>query len=113
MKKLPNCLLMVLLAGVVALAGCGKSDKTPAQTAPGMMDLPKFQEAFVSATPDQRTSVAAAANGIRYGRYPEALTALANLDSDPALTPPQKQAISNLLEGIKQASAKAPAAPPQ
>jgi hypothetical protein len=104
---------MVLLAGVVALAGCGKPDKTPAQTAPGMMDLPKFQQAFVSATPEQQTSVVAAAKCIRYGAYPDALAALAKLDSDPALTPPQKQAVSNLVEGIKGASTKAPAAPPQ
>ena len=111
MRTIRNSLPILLLAGLLAFVGCGKAAKDTPRNAPGMMDLPKFQQAFVSATPDQQASAVAVGSGVRYGLYPDALAALAKLDSDPALTPPQKEAVSNMVEGVKQAIAKAPAAP--
>jgi hypothetical protein len=103
----------ILLVGVLALAGCGKSGKSSAQGVPAAMDLPKFQQAFASATPEQQVSATKVHASIRYGLYPDALAALAKLDGDATLTGPQKQAVTNMIEGIKQTMAKAPAAPAQ
>jgi hypothetical protein len=102
----------MLLVGLLALAGCGKSGKNPAQAVPGAIDMPKFQQAFASGTPDQQANVTKVMSGVRYRLYPEALAALEKLGSDPAITEPQKQAVSNMVEGIKAAMAKAAAAPP-
>jgi hypothetical protein len=113
MNKIPSCLLTILLAGLLALVGCGKSGKSTAQSLPGGIDLPKFQQAFVSATPDQQANVTKVGAGIRYGLFSDALAALEKLGSDTTLTEPQKQAVSNMVEGIKAAMAKAPAAAPQ
>ena len=110
--KMRNCLLVILMAGVLALVGCGKAARNPAEGVPGMMDLPKFQQAFASATPDQRDSVANVSKGVRYGLYPDALAALEKLAGDATLTEPQKQAVNNMIQGIKQAAAKPPAPPP-
>jgi hypothetical protein len=49
--------------------------------------------------------------GVRYGTYPDALAALDKLASDPSLTEPQKKAVSDLIEGVKQTLAKAATAP--
>lgn len=104
---------MTLLVGLLALVGCGKSGKSTAQNVPAAMDLPKFQQAFAAGTPDQQASVTKVNSSVRYGLYPDALAALEKLTSDPALTEPQKQAVNNVIQGIKQAMPKAPAAPPQ
>jgi hypothetical protein len=111
--KTRNCLLIILLAGVFALVGCGKPPKNPAQDVPGMMDLPKFQQAFASGTPDQRGSVDSVCKSVRYGLFPDALAALDKLAGDSTLTEPQKQAVNNLIQGIKQKLANPPAAPPR
>ena len=103
----------MLLVGLLAFTGCGKSEKSTAQAVPGAIDMPKFQQAFTSGTPEQQANVTRVASGVRYRLYPEALTALEKLDGDSTLTAPQKQAINDLIQAIKQAMAKAPAAPPQ
>ena len=111
--KTTHWLPSLLLVGLLALVGCGKSGQSTAQSIPSAMDLPKFQQAFASGTPDQQANATKVTRSIRYNLYPDALAALDKLTSDPALTEPQKQAVSNVLQGIKQAMAKAPAAPPQ
>jgi hypothetical protein len=40
--KMRNHLLIILAAGVVALVGCGKSDKGGAHSIPAKMDFAKF-----------------------------------------------------------------------
>lgn len=111
--KTTHWLPSILLIGLLALIGCGKSGSSTAQKVPGTIDMPKFQQAFASGTPDQQANVTKVSSSVRYGLFPDALAALEKLSSDPALTEPQKQAVSNMVEGIKVAIAKAPAAPPQ
>src|ERR1035437_3463997 len=111
MKNTTNRLLMVLLAGVVAFAGCGKPASTQVQGTIAAMDIPKFQQAFPSPTPAQQSSIDKVRTGVRYRMYPDALAALDKLASDPSLTEPLKKAVSDLIEGVKQTLAKTAAAP--
>ena len=103
----------ILVAVVLALVGCGKSDSGGDRGIPSAMDLPKLQQAFPSPTPEQQANLAKVSEGVRYGLYPNALAALDKLAADPALTEPQKKAVADLIEGIKQTMAKAPAPPPR
>ncbi len=103
----------ILLAGMLALAGCGKSDQNQAQRVPAMMDLPKFQQAFPSPTPEQQTSLEKVISGVRYRLYPEALAALDKLSADPSLNDAQKKAVNDMIQGIKQTLSPAPASAPK
>ena len=103
----------VLVAGLLVFAGCGKSDKNSAQTGTVRMDLPKFQQAFPSPTPQQEANLSKVASGVRYRLYPDALAALDGLSNDPALTEPQKKAVADMIAGVQQAMTNAPAAPGQ
>jgi len=111
--KTTNWISGLLVAGLLGLAGCGKSDSAGDRGVPATMDLPKFQQAFPSPTPAQQSSIAKVTEGVRYGLYPNALAALDSLAKDPALTDAQKKAVSDLIEGIKQSMATAPAPPPR
>ena len=102
-----------LLAAVLVLAGCGKSDKSTAQRIPATMDITKFQQAFPAATPEQGNNIAKVTQGVRYRLYPDALAALNKLAADPTLTDPQKKAVNEMLQGIQQALTNAPASPPR
>jgi len=77
------------------------------------MDLPKLQQAFPAATPEQQACLSQAGDGIRYSLYPKAIAALEKLAADATLSEPQKKAVADMMEGIKQAMAQAPAAPAQ
>lgn len=106
-----NWITGLLLAGVVAFAGCGKPASTQVPGTITAMDIPKFQQAFPSPTPAQQSNIDKVRMGVRYGTYPDALVALDKLASDPSLTEPQKKAVSDLIEGVKQTLAKAATAP--
>ena len=108
-----NWLLGMLVASALAVGGCGKSDSTGDRGLPPALDLPKFLQAFPSPTPGQQSNIDRASQGIRYGLYPQALTALDKLAADPALTEAQKNAVSNLVAGIKHTMAKTPTPPAQ
>ena len=102
---------MFLFAGVLALAGCGKP-APPAPVQQGVtVDLPKLQEAFAKASPELQSSVAAVAQGFRYGDYPASITALAKLDSAPGVTEAQKKVVAEVAGQIQQLASKS-AAPP-
>jgi hypothetical protein len=109
--KTANWVSGMLAAGLLAFGGCGKSDQAGDRGIPAAMDLAKFQQAFPSPTPDQQSDIAKTSEGVRYGLYPNALAALDKLAGDPALTEPQKKAVNDLIQGIKQTLAKAPAPP--
>ena len=108
--KTTNWIAGFVLAGLLAFAGCGKSGKSTAQGIPATIDLAKFTQAFPSPAPKQQSHIAKVIHGVRYGLYPDALAALDKLASDSALTEPQKQAVNNMIGGIKQAIARSPAA---
>jgi hypothetical protein len=103
----------VLVAGLLVLAGCGKSDKNSAQAGMAGIDLAKFSQAFPSPTPEQQGTLAKVTSGVRYRLYPDAMTALEALASDATLTEPQKKAVADLMKGVSQAMTNAPAAPTQ
>lgn len=108
-----NWITGLALVALLACAGCGKSNKSSVERIPATMDLAKFSQAFPSPTPEQRINVAKAREGVRYRLYANALEALNGLASDPALTEPQKKAVNDMILGVKQALATAPAAPGQ
>ena len=111
MRTTTNCLIMVLLGGMLAFVGCGKSDKSTAQHIPATMDVAKLQQAFPSPTPGQQSALGKVQQSVRYGLLPDALASLDKLASDPSLTEPQKKAVSDMIEGVKQALAKTVTAP--
>ena len=110
--KTMQWLMVCLLAGVFAIAGCSK-EKPATPVMDGVtIDLPKLKEAFATAGPDVQTSVSEVTQGVRYGDYPRAFAALAKLDSAPGVTDAQKKVVGELVEQVKQVAAKnAPAAP--
>ena len=108
-----NWITGLLVAGLLAGAGCGKSEKNSAQSIPATMDLAKFSQAFPSPTPEQQSNLAKVREGVRYRLYPRALEALDTLAGDPALTEPQKKAVNEMLQGVKVAMANVPAVPAQ
>jgi hypothetical protein len=103
----------VVLAGLLAFAGCGKSEKAGAPGVAAGMDILKFRQAFPTPTPEQQQSIAKVAQGIRYRLYPTALESLSQLTADPALTDAQKKVVNDMIEGIKQAMTNTPPAPAQ
>jgi len=102
----------VVVAGLLAFAGCGKSGKAAGEQPTAAMDFAKFREAFPTPTPEQQQAVAKVFQGIRYRLYPDAIAALEQLSGDASLTDAQKKAVNNLTEGLKRMTANAPA-PPQ
>jgi hypothetical protein len=101
----------MLAVALLAIAGCGKGDTVTAQRLPAAMDLAKFQQSFPSPTTEQQSQIAKACEGVRYGMYSNSLAALDKLAADPALTEPQKKAVQDLIEGIKQSMANPPSPP--
>ncbi len=105
--------MMFLLAGVLALVGCGKPKAPPPPTVEGVaLDIPKLREAFASATPELQGGAMDVASSVRYGEYDRALAALAKLANAPGLTEAQKTIVSQVTEQVKQVAAKKAAAPP-
>ena len=108
-----NWILMSLLAGALALVGCGKEKTQPPVQQGVAIDLPKLQEAFASAGPELQNSVMAVASGVRYGEHASALAALDKLAKAPGLTDEQKKIVGEVTEQVKQVASKAPTAPPR
>ena len=113
--KTTNYLLMILQAGVIAVAGCTKAQPPPQPTTVNGMrlDVSKLRQAFADASPTLQRSVSAVTMPLRYGQKAEALAALEKLASSPDLTEPQKKAANELLEQLRQAVNQAPAKPAQ
>jgi hypothetical protein len=111
--KTANWMMVVLLAGGLALTGCGKE----APKAPVMegiaVDVPKLQEAFATASADLQNLVSEVTMGVRYRDYPRATAALAKLANAPGLTEPQKKILSDITEQLKQLASKASTTPPR
>ena len=113
-SKLSYWVSGLLVAGMLAVAGCGNSNDAGGRAMPQAIDLPKFQQAFPAPTPAQQEIISKISEGVRYGLYPQALAALDKLAADANLTDPQKKALNDLVGGIKQTmqTTPAPAAKP-
>ena len=113
--KTTNWILGVLAAGLLAWAGCGQTQKAP----PPMVingvkvDMPKFNQAFITANPEQQRSLGKASMAIRYGQYAEAVAELEKLANNASLTEPQKKVTNEVIEQLKQVINQAPAKPAQ
>jgi Skp family chaperone for outer membrane proteins len=112
--KTTNYMLMILLAGLFTVAGCGKSSKPQPSAPPGVIDLGKLQQAFPAPRAEVRASLAKLNFAKRYGDYQAALAELDKLAQLPDLTDAQKQAINDMIQAVKQkAETKAPTPPAQ
>jgi hypothetical protein len=108
--KIVNWMMMVLLAGGLALTGCGKK---PTPMPVSGVDVPKLREAFATASPEIQVAVSEVTMGVRYGDYSRAFAALDKLAKAPNLSEPQKKIVAEVIEQVKQLASKAPAAPPR
>jgi hypothetical protein len=108
--KTTQYLLIVLMAGGLALAGCGKSstEKAPPPQ-PGVVDLGPLQNAFPDATPEVKASLDKLRFSARYGQLENELMELDKLAGLPNLTEPQKKAINDVIEQVKAAIQARPA----
>jgi hypothetical protein len=111
LMKITNYLVIVLMAGVLALAGCGKSNKQAAQTqhTPGVVDLNGLQQAFPDASPEVHAVLDKVRFSSRYGQHEASLVELDKLSAMPNLTDAQKKAVADVIEQVKAAIQARPA----
>ena len=111
MKK-TNYLILILTAGILAVAGCGKSgSSTPPPV--GMVDFGALQAAFPTPTPEVSTCLQKLRMTTRYRQYDAALVELDKLSQLPDLNEAQKKVVNNAIEQVKVAVSKMPPAPSQ
>jgi hypothetical protein len=109
--KTTNWMTMFLLAGLFALASCGKPAPPPPVQKGVTIDMPKLQEAFANASAECQACIAETVNGVRYGELASALVALEKLANTPGLTEPQKKIVAQVTDQVKQVANKTPAPP--
>src|ERR1035437_2412087 len=104
--RILNYPLLILMAGALALTGCGKSGKAVAPVRPpGTVDLSEVQLAFPTPTPEVASSLDKARFSARYRQYDVVLVELDKISHMPNLTDPQKKAVNDEIEQVKQAIA--------
>lgn len=110
MMKTLHWLLLALATTAFAITGCKKSQPPiPSPQVNGVtVDIPKLQDAFKGASPDQLNQVTQVSYGIRYVDYMKAMEALDKLANDPNTTEAQKKVVNELIEQVKQAMNAAP-----
>jgi hypothetical protein len=99
--KLCNWVLVLSLACVALVAGCGKgksADSPSAET----INATKLRPAFASAGPEAQALVDKAMTSIQSSMYPDALAALDQLANLPNLTPQQKETVTAVIEQTKK-----------
>jgi hypothetical protein len=112
--KTTNGIALILLSGVLALAGCGKSKPAAGPMISGVtVEVAKLQQAFATASPDLQTAVDAVKMGVRYGDYAATLAELDKLANNPSLTEAQKKIVAEVAEQVKQVASKAAPPPTQ
>jgi hypothetical protein len=108
--KITQYLFVVLMAGTLAMVGCGKSTKdTPPPRQPGVVDISALQQAFPDPAPDVKASLDKLRFSARYAQFEAELVELDKLNSAPNLTDPQKKAINDVIEQVKVAIQARPA----
>jgi hypothetical protein len=98
---------LLLLAGVIAIAGCGKPKVQSPVIDGTTIDMPKLREAFATAPPEINSTMAEINVGVRYRDYPRALTGLDKLANAPGLTDAQKKIVGVVTEQVKTVASKA------
>jgi hypothetical protein len=110
--KVHNVASALLAVCLVAFASCKKSEQsvTPNTEFNGVkVEWPKLETEFGSGDQEMQRAASLAVRHIRYSQLPDAVGDLERLSGDPKLTEPQKKVVTDLLEQVKQALAKAPA----
>jgi hypothetical protein len=111
--KATKYLLVILTVGVLALAGCSKSDKGPPPRQPGRVDLSQLQQQFPNPTPEVAACLDKVRFACRYRTFDTAQPELEKLAQLPNLTEQQKKAVEDVVEQIKTAVKAGAAAPAQ
>jgi len=108
-------ILSILTAGLMLFSGVGCKKETASRQPQTLQDgIAQLRTALASASPQAQSNLySGVIYGVRYGRYMDALVALDRIASDPSLNDAQKQAVSNMVDMVKQAMTNAPAAPGQ
>ena len=102
MRKTIN-LAAVFLAGIVLLGGCKKSDAPAAGIPPPLViNASTFRPAFASASPEIQAVAKQVMMNMQGSMYQPALSGLATLAANPALTEPQKKAVSDLTDQLNK-----------
>lgn len=107
---LPNWIPGLLMAGALAFAGCGKSDKPViADGTAQAIDATAFRPAFESATPEINAIVDNVMMSIQASIYKDAVAGLDKLARLPDLNEAQKKVVADLKEQvIKKMAAPSP-----
>ena len=111
--KATKYLLMILMVGVLALAGCSKSDKGQTARQPGRVDLSQLQEQFPNPPPEVTASLDKVRFACRYRTFDVAQAELDKLSQLPNLTEPQKKAVDDVIGQVKVAISMGAAKPTQ
>ena len=104
---------MILTVGVLALAGCSKSDKGSPARQPGRVDISQLQQQFPNPTPEIAACIEKVRFACRYRNFDTAQAELDKLAQMPNLTEPQKKALDEVVEQVKTAIKAGAAAPTQ
>ena len=91
------------MAGVLAVAGCKKSAPKPPPRQPGVVDISPLQQAFPNPSPEVQACIQKIRFAARYGTYEPALPELDKISNLPDLTEPQKKAINDVIDQVKEA----------
>jgi hypothetical protein len=101
--KATKYLLMILTVGVLALAGCSKSDKGPPAREPGRVDFTQLQQQFPNPTPEVAACIEKVRFACRYRTFDTAQAELEKFAQTANLTEPQKKAVDEVVEQVKTA----------
>src|SRR5438105_10938054 len=93
-------LLAGIMTAAVVLVGCSKKADTPPPRVGGV-DVVKLRDAFHGSPEEVQRAVDQVLIKLRYHQYPEAVAGLDELTSNPAVTDPQKSALTNTIEQVK------------
>lgn len=104
----------LMAAVLLGAPGCGKKETAAAapQANGVTVDMPKLRTAFQNCTPEIKQVLDKVSYSFRYGDHMAMLVELDKLASDPAVTEPQKKAVAELIEQVKQVMNKAAAPKP-
>jgi hypothetical protein len=111
MKTMKWLMVTVLMAGMLALVGCGKGKSSAQGNEPEIngvkVAMPQLQQSLIaSKDPEIQASAGKLAYGLRYGQYPAVQQELAKLAANPNLTADQKKLVATVDEQMKQVVAK-------